>query len=55
VPSLAYDLEFDVRHVLRTDYVIAEQSDSGLAHPRIAAATAALESPLLAAPGLLCP
>jgi hypothetical protein len=51
VPSLAYDLEFDVRHVLRTEYVRAEHSDSGLAHPRIATAHATLEAPLAAAPG----
>ncbi len=36
VPSLARDLEFDVRTVLRTDYVRAEQNASGLAHPQIA-------------------
>ncbi|HEY2821324.1 MAG TPA: hypothetical protein VGJ06_09810 [Candidatus Acidoferrum sp.] len=35
VPSLAKDLEFDVRRVLRTDYVRAKQNASGLAHPRI--------------------
>jgi hypothetical protein len=37
IPSLAKDLEFDVRRVLRTDYVRAEQSGSGLAHPRVSA------------------
>jgi hypothetical protein len=36
IPSLARDLEFDVRTVLRTDYVWAEQNGSGLAHPTIA-------------------
>jgi hypothetical protein len=36
IPSFARDLEFDVRTVLRTDYVRAEQSASGLAHPQIA-------------------
>ena len=35
IPSLARDLEFDVRTVLRTDYVRAEQNASGLAHPTI--------------------
>ena len=30
IPSLARDLEFDVRTVLRTDYVRAEQNASGL-------------------------
>ena len=35
IPSLARDLEFDVRTVLRTDYVRPEQSGSGLAHPTI--------------------
>jgi len=35
IPSLARDLEFDVRTVLRTDYVRAEQNESGLAHPTI--------------------
>lgn len=36
IPSFASDLEFDVRQVLRTEYVRAEQNASGLAHPRIA-------------------
>jgi hypothetical protein len=36
IPSFARDLEFDVRTVLRTDYVRAEQSASGLAHPQTA-------------------
>ncbi len=36
IPSFATDLEFDVRLVLRTDYVRAEQNASGLAHPSIA-------------------
>jgi hypothetical protein len=35
IPSFASDLEFDVRKVLRTDYVRAEQNASGLAHPSI--------------------
>jgi hypothetical protein len=35
IPSLVRDLEFDVRTVLRTDYVRAEQNGSGLAHPTI--------------------
>jgi hypothetical protein len=35
IPSMARDLEFDVRTVLRTDYVRAEQNASGLAHPTI--------------------
>jgi len=35
IPSLARDLEFDVRTVLRTDYVRAEQNASGLVHPII--------------------
>jgi hypothetical protein len=35
IPSLARDLEFDLRTVLRTDYVRAEQNASGLAHPTI--------------------
>jgi hypothetical protein len=35
IPSLASDLEFDVRTVLRTDYVRTEQDASGLAHPII--------------------
>jgi hypothetical protein len=35
IPSTATDLEFDVRRVLRTDYVRAEQNASGLAHPQI--------------------
>jgi len=35
IPSLARDLEFDARTVLRTDYVRAEQNASGLAHPTI--------------------
>jgi hypothetical protein len=35
IPSIVRDLEFDVRTVLRTDYVRAEQNDSGLAHPTI--------------------
>ncbi|HEY4906496.1 MAG TPA: hypothetical protein VIH74_03535 [Candidatus Acidoferrum sp.] len=35
IPSLARDLEFDVRTVLRTDYVRTEQNASGLAHPTI--------------------
>jgi hypothetical protein len=35
IPSMARDLEFDVRTVLRTDYVRAEQSGSRLAHPTI--------------------
>jgi hypothetical protein len=35
IPSFASDLEFDVRKILRTDYVRAEQSASGLAHPLI--------------------
>jgi hypothetical protein len=35
IPSMARDLEFDVRTVLRTDYVRAEQNASGLAHPCI--------------------
>lgn len=35
IPSLARDLEFDVRTVLRTDYVRAEQNASGLVHPQI--------------------
>ena len=34
IPSLARDLEFDVRTVLRTDYVRAEQNNSGLVHPQ---------------------
>ena len=37
IPSFARDLEFDVRTVLRTDYVRAEQSGSGLVHPQFAA------------------
>jgi len=35
IPSLARDLEFDVRTVLRTDYVRVERNASGLAHPTI--------------------
>ncbi len=35
IPSLVRDLEFDVRTVLRTDYVRVEQNASGLAHPTI--------------------
>jgi len=35
IPALARDLEFDVRTVLRTNYVRAEQNGSGLAHPAI--------------------
>jgi hypothetical protein len=35
IPSFATDLEFDVRRVLRTDYVRTEQNGSGLAHPKI--------------------
>jgi hypothetical protein len=35
IPSLARDLEFDVRTVLRTDCVRAEQNASGLSHPTI--------------------
>jgi hypothetical protein len=35
IPSFACDLEFDVRTVLRTDYVRAEQSASGLVHPQV--------------------
>jgi hypothetical protein len=37
IPSFASDLEFDVRTVLRTDYVRAEQNASGLAHPQVTA------------------
>ena len=37
IPSFARDLEFDVRTVLRTDYVRAEQNGSGLMHPQVAA------------------
>jgi hypothetical protein len=37
IPSFARDLEFDVRTVLRTDYVRAEQDASGLVHPQVAA------------------
>ena len=37
IPSFARDLEFDVRTVLRTDYVRAEQNASGLMHPQVAA------------------
>lgn len=36
IPSLARDLEFDLRTVLRTGYVRVEQNASGLAHPQIA-------------------
>jgi hypothetical protein len=39
IPSLTRDLEFDVRQVLRTDYVGAGLNESGLAHPRIEAST----------------
>jgi hypothetical protein len=35
IPSMARDLEFDARTVLRTDYVRAGQNASGLAHPCI--------------------
>jgi hypothetical protein len=35
IPAFASDLEFDVKKVLRTDYVRAEQNASGLAHPSI--------------------
>jgi hypothetical protein len=41
IPSMAVDLEFDVRRVLRTGYVRAEQNDSGLAHPQIAVPSSA--------------
>jgi hypothetical protein len=37
IPSFARDLEFDVRTVLRTDYVRAEQNASGLMHPQVSA------------------
>jgi hypothetical protein len=37
IPSFARDLEFDVRTVLRTDYVRAEQNASGLMHPEVTA------------------
>jgi hypothetical protein len=37
IPSLTRDLEFDVRQVLRTEYVGAGLNESGLAHPRIEA------------------
>ena len=37
IPSFARDLEFDVRTVLRTDYVRAEQNGSGLMHPQVTA------------------
>jgi hypothetical protein len=37
IPSFARDLEFDVRTVLRTDYVRAEQNASGLMHPQVTA------------------
>jgi hypothetical protein len=43
IPSLACDLEFDVRHVLRTQYVGEGLNDSGLAHPRIATAAGVSE------------
>jgi hypothetical protein len=36
VPSMAYDLEFDVRQLLQTNYVGPEKSNAGIAHPRIA-------------------
>src|SRR5262249_10545560 len=36
VPSLAADLEFDVRRIMRTDYVGVQHSGAGLAHPEIA-------------------
>jgi hypothetical protein len=36
IPSFASDLEFNERTILRTDYVRAEQTASGLAHPLIA-------------------
>jgi hypothetical protein len=39
IPSLTHDLEFDVRQVLRTDYVGTGLNESGLAHPRIEAST----------------
>jgi hypothetical protein len=39
IPSFARDLEFDVRTVLRTDYVRAEQNASGLMHPQVTAST----------------
>jgi hypothetical protein len=45
IPSLARDLEFDVRHLLRTNYVTAGLNDSGLAHPRIAACSGVSEKP----------
>jgi hypothetical protein len=35
VPSMAYDLEFDVRQLLQTNYVSLGKSNAGLAHPRI--------------------
>jgi hypothetical protein len=38
------DLEFDVRRVLRTDYVRAEQNASGLAHPQITIPNALFQS-----------
>jgi len=37
IPSFARDLEFDLRTVLRTDYVRAEQNASGLVHPQVTA------------------
>lgn len=37
IPPFARDLEFDVRTVLRTDYVRAEQNASGLMHPQVTA------------------
>jgi hypothetical protein len=40
VPSMAYDLEFDVRQLLQTTYVGPEKSNAGLAHPRIARSNA---------------
>ena len=34
IPSLAHDLDFDVRRFLRTNYVGLDKNNAGLAHPR---------------------
>jgi hypothetical protein len=42
IPSLARDLEFDVKRVLRTEYVTMAQKAAGLAHPSIAVSSFAV-------------
>jgi hypothetical protein len=50
IPSLAYDLEFDVRKVMRTDYVGPQHKGAGLAHPGFAVPADLDEEPATSLP-----